>query len=118
MNRPSPGTVLDMGRTLTHKDLIIRLRLHLQGHSTLEIARQAQHHPKGVGAYLKTFDAVLILHLYCVPPTLAVTILGHGISLIHKYHHIISSYLKEPDSMRDHLMSRGVQLPPQVLDTG
>ena len=44
-------------------------------------------------------------------------LLGHGISLIHEYHHMISSYLKDPDSMRDHLISRGVQLLPQVLET-
>jgi hypothetical protein len=112
---PSPGTVLDMGRTLTHKDLIIRL--HLQGLSTLEIARQTHHHPKSVDAYLKTFDAVLILHLYRIPPALAATILGHGLSLIHEYHHIISSYLKDPDDLRDHLTSRGVKLPAQVPET-
>ena len=68
-------------------------------------------------ALLKTFDAVLILHLYRVPPALAATILGHGISLIHEYHHIMSSYLNHPDSMRNHLISRGLQLPPQVLGT-
>ena len=107
--------MLDIGRTLTHKDLIIRL--HLQGHSTPEIARQTHHHPKSVDAYLKTFDAVLILHLYRVPPTLAATILGHGTSLIHEYHHIISSYLKNPETMRDHLISRGVHQPPQILET-
>ena len=45
---PCPGTVLDMGRMLTHKDFIVRL--HLQGLSTLEIARQTHHHPKSVDA--------------------------------------------------------------------
>jgi len=113
---PCPGTVLDMGRMLTHKDLIIRL--HLQGHSTLEIARQTHHHPKSVDAYLKTFDAVLILHLYRIPPQLAATILGHGPSLIDEYHHIMRSYLKDPETMREHLTARGVKLPTQVLQTG
>jgi hypothetical protein len=63
---PCPGTVLDMGRMLTHKRLIVRL--HLQGHTVLEIARATWHHPRSVDAYLKTFDAVLILHLYGLPP--------------------------------------------------
>ena len=105
-----------MGRMLTHKDLIIRL--HLQGHTTLEIARQTHHNPKSVDAYLKTFDAVLILHLYRVPPALAATILGHGANLIDEYHHIMRSYLKDPEVMRDHLTARGVKLPAQALHTG
>jgi hypothetical protein len=113
---PCPGTVLDMGRMLTHKDLIIRL--HLQGHTTLEIARQTHHNPKSVDAYLKTFDAVLILDLYRVPPALAATILGHGASLIDEYHQIMRSYLKDPEVMRDHLIARGVKLPAQVPQTG
>jgi hypothetical protein len=113
---PSPGTVLDMGRMLTHKDMIIRL--HLQGLSTLEIARQTHHNPKSVDAYLKTFDAVLILHLYRVPRALSATILGHGTSLIDEYHHIMRSYLKDPETMRDHLTARGVNIPAQVLQTG
>ena len=33
-------------------------------------------------ALLKTFDAVLILHLYRIPPQLAATILGHGPTLV------------------------------------
>ena len=69
----------------------------------------------GARAYLKTFDAVLILHLYRVPPALATTMLGHGIS--HEDHHIMSAYPNHPDRMRDHLLSRGVQLPPHVLET-
>jgi hypothetical protein len=113
---PCPGTVLDMGRMLTHKDLIIRL--HLQGHTTLEIARQTHHNPKSVDAYLKTFDAVLILHLYRIPPQLAATILGHGLGLIDEYHHIMRSYLKDPEAMREHLTARGVKIPAQALHTG
>jgi hypothetical protein len=58
---PCPGTVLDMGRMLTHKDVIVRR--YLQGLSVLEISRQTQHNPRSVDAYLKSFDAVLILHL-------------------------------------------------------
>jgi len=113
---PCPGTVLDMGRMLTHKDMIIRL--HLQGHTTLEIARQTHHNPKSVDAYLKTFDAVLILHLYRIPPQLAATILGHGLGLIDEYHHIMRSYLKDPETMREHLTARGVTIPAQTLHTG
>ena len=73
-----------MGRMLTHNDLVIRL--HLQGFSTLEIVRQTHDNPKSVDAYLRTYDAVLILHIYRVTPQLVATIPGHGASLIDGYH--------------------------------
>jgi len=59
---PCPGSVLDMGRMMTHKDIIVRL--YLEGMSVLEISRQTYHAPRSVDAYLRAFDAVLILHLY------------------------------------------------------
>ena len=79
---------------------------------------KTHHHPKSVDAYLKTFDAVLILHLYHVPPQLAATIIGHGPSLIDEYHHLMNSYLKDPETMRHHLEARGVTIPAKVLQTG
>lgn len=106
---PSPGTVLDMGRMLTHKNLIVRL--HLQGLSVLEIAHQTYHHPRSVDAYLKAFDSVLILHLYGLPPRLMATILGRGETLIHEYLELIAQHLKDTDTMREHLQQRGVKIP-------
>jgi hypothetical protein len=113
---PCPGTVLDMGRMLTHKDIIIRL--HLQGHSTLEIARQTHHHPKSVDAYLQDFDATLILHLYRIPTRIAASILRKGVSLIEEHLVIINSYLKDPEEMRNHLINRGINIPPLVPHNG
>ncbi len=113
---PYPGTVLNMGKTLTRKDLIVRL--HLQGLTTLEIARKTHHHPQSVDAYLRAFDAVLILTLYGVPTTLAATIMRQGVSLIEEYNLIIRSYLKDPDVMREHLRKRGVETQAKMLHTG
>ena len=105
-----------MGKTLTRKDLIVRL--HLQGLTTLEIARKTHHHPQSVDAYLRAFDAVLILTLYGVPTTLAATIMRQGVSLIEEYNLIIRSYLKDPDVMREHLCKRGVEIQAEMLHTG
>lgn len=113
---PCPGTVLDMGRMLTHKRLIVRL--HLQGHTVLEIARATWHHPRSVDAYLKAFDAVLILHLYRLPPHLIASVLGRGESLIGEYLELIATYLKEPDTMRAHLRQRGIKIPTQISNSG
>jgi hypothetical protein len=113
---PCPGTVLDMGRMLTHKRLIVRL--HLQGHTVLEIARATWHHPRSVDAYLKAFDAVLILHLYGLPQQLIASVLGRGESLIGEYLELIATYLKDPEIMRDHLRQRGIKIPAQISNSG
>jgi hypothetical protein len=113
---PCPGTVLDMGRMLTHKRLIVRL--HLQGHTVLEIARATWHHPRSVDAYLKAFDAVLILYLYGLPPRLIASVLGRGESLIAEYLELIAAYLNDPETMRDHLRQRGVKIPAQISNSG
>lgn len=109
---PCPGTVLDMGRTLTHKDLIVRL--HLQGMSVLEIARHTYHHPRSVDAYLKAFDSVLILHLYGLPPHLMARALGRGETLVYEYLDLIDRHLKDVEAMRDYLRGRGVRLPAEL----
>ncbi len=113
---PCPGTVLDMGRMLTHKRLIVRL--HLQGHTVLEIARATWHHPRSVDAYLKAFDAVLILHLYGLPQRLIASVLGRGESLIGEYLELIAAFLKEPETMRAHLRQRGIKIPAQISNSG
>jgi len=106
---PCPGTILDMGRMLTHKTLIVRL--HLQGHSVLEIARATFHHPRSVDAYLRDFDAVLICHLYGMPPPVIASVIHKGTSLVAEYLELIDKYLKDADIMRAHLRERGVKVP-------
>lgn len=113
---PCPGTVLDMGRMLTHKDLVVRL--HLQGLTVLEIARQTYHNPRSVDAYLKAFDAVLILHLYGVAPSLMARILGRGQYLVNEYLDLISQYLKPPEEMRNYLRNRGIKMPTNLSYSG
>lgn len=113
---PCPGTVLDMGRMLTHKDLVIRL--YLQGLSVLEISRRTNHNPRSVDAYLRAFDSILILYLYGLPLKLMATALGRGEYLIHEYLDLIVKYLKDVNTMRDYLRKRGVPVPVIVLNSG
>jgi hypothetical protein len=113
---PCPGTVLDMGGMLTHKSLIVRL--YLKGMTVLEIARQTYHHPRSIDAYLKTFDAVLILHLYGLPPSLTARVLGRGESLVNEYLELINQYLKDSEEMRDYLRKRGVKIIRKISYNG
>lgn len=110
---PSPGTVLDMGRMLTHKDIIVRL--HLEGLTVLEISRQTYHAPRSVDAYLKVFDSVLILHLYGLPKELMARVLTRGVSLIEEYLQLIRDNLKEVKEIREYLHCRGVKLPMGLM---
>lgn len=110
---PSPGTVLDMGRMLTHKDIIVRL--HLQGLTVLEISGQTYHAPRSVDAYLKVFDSVLILHLYGLPKELIAHVLSRGVSLIKEYLQLIRDNLKEVKEIREYLHCRGVKLPVGLM---
>lgn len=110
---PCPGTVLDMGRMLTHKDIIVRL--HLRGMTVLEISRQTYHAPRSVDAYLKVFDSVLVLHLYGLPLKLIARVLNRGESLIEEYLQLIKGYLKEIEQLRKYLQSRGVKLPEEIM---
>lgn len=109
---PCPGTVLDMGRMLTHKDIIVRL--YLKKMTVLEISRQTYHAPRSVDAYLKVFDSVLILHLYNLPLKLIARVLNRGESLIEEYLQLVKENLKEVREIRIYLQSRGVKLPKDM----
>jgi hypothetical protein len=110
---PCPGTVLDMGRMLTHKDIIVRL--YLKGMTVLEISRQTYHAPRSVDAYLKVFDSVLILHLYNLPLKLISRVLNRGESLIEEYLDLVKENLKEVGEIRIYLQSRGIKLPKETV---
>ncbi len=103
---PTPGTVLDAGRSVTHKHLIVSL--HLQGHSVMEIARKTHHSPRAVDNYIGSFEAVLILNLYGMPPPLMARILKRGMGLVHEYLALIDEFYRERREMREYLLARGV----------
>jgi hypothetical protein len=110
---PCPGSVLDMGRMLTHKEIIVSL--YLRGLTVLEISRQTYHAPRSVDAYLRVFDSVLILHLYGLPLKLMAQVLNRGESLIEEYLQLIKDNLKEVGDLRKYLRSRKVKLPEEVI---
>lgn len=80
---PTPGTILDAGRSMTHKDVIVGL--HLAGYSVREIARKTYHSPRAVDHYIGTFEAVLILKHYGVPPPLMARLLRRGRTLVQEH---------------------------------
>jgi hypothetical protein len=103
---PSPGTILDAGRSITHKDIIVRL--HLQGRTVKEIARITYHSPRAVDNYIGTFEAVLILYLYKMRPELMSRILTRSITLIREYLKLIDELYKDVSEIKQYLIQKGV----------
>ncbi len=95
---PTPGTILDSGRSMTHKDIVIEL--HLQGYTAREIARITYHSPRAVDNYIGTFESVLILDLYHIPKRLMARILRKGISLIEEHLHLARKHFRDEEDMK------------------
>jgi len=104
---PTPGTVLDAGRSMTHKDIIVKL--HLEGYSVREIARITHHSPRAVDNYVGTFEAVLILYLYGMPARLMARLLQKGISLINEYLKLIEVCYQDEKEIKNYLIAQGVK---------
>jgi hypothetical protein len=95
---PIPGTILDAGRSITHKNIVVDL--HLRGYPVREIARMTYHSPRAVDSYIDTFEAVLILHLYRIPSPLMARVLGKGISLIEEHLEIARKHFPDEEHMK------------------
>jgi len=95
---PTPGTILDSGRSITHKEVIINL--YLQGYSVREIAKMTYHSPRAVDNYIGTFESVLILKLYGIPKKLMARILRKGISLIEEHLELTKQHFKNEEEIK------------------
>lgn len=105
---PTPGTVLDAGKSMTHKDIIVNL--YLQGHTVKEIARITHHSPRAVDNYVGTFEAVLILHLFGLPPPLMARALRKGLTLIREYLKLVNEAYESKEEIRTYLRLKGVKI--------
>jgi hypothetical protein len=104
---PTPGTVLDAGRSMTHKDIVIEL--HLQGYTVKQIARMTYHSPRAVDNYIGTFESVLILDLYHIPKRLMARILKKGISLIEEHLNIARNHFRDEEDRKRLLAWKGAR---------
>jgi hypothetical protein len=103
---PAPGTILDAGRSITHKDIVIGL--HLQGHTVRDIARMTYHSPRAVDNYIGTFESVLILDLYHIPKRLMARILKKGISLIEEHLQLARKHFRNEEDRKRLLAWKGM----------
>jgi hypothetical protein len=105
---PTAGTVLDMGRTLTHKALVVEMAL--EGMITQEIARRIYHTPEAVDNYLRLFDRVLLLCYYQVPIPAMPRITGHSKGLLDEHLALVNKHFPSKEAMESYLGNRGVKL--------
>jgi hypothetical protein len=105
---PTPGTVLDAGRSITHKEVVVSL--HLQGYTVKEIARITHHSPGAVDNYVGTFEAVLILYLFGVSPELMARLLRKGVTLIKEHLELIKEFYQDQQEIRKYLVAKGVRI--------
>jgi len=105
---PTAGTVLDMGRTLTHKKLVIEMSLN--GMTTNEIANHVFHSAQSVDAYLKTFDKLLVLRYYRMPYSAIMRVLGHSRKLIEEHMAIADKHFPTEEELASYLEGRGIAL--------
>jgi hypothetical protein len=104
---PTPGTILDAGRSLTHKEVVVYL--YLQGYSVMEIAKMTYHSPRAVDNYIGTFDAVLILYLYGLPTALMASVLKRGEGLIREHLELATRFLQDRQQIVNHLKTKGMR---------
>jgi hypothetical protein len=105
---PTPGTILDAGRSLTHKDIVINL--HLQGHTVKEIAKITYHSPRAVDNYIGVFEAVLILYLYNIPIQLMARVLRKGVTLVEEHLRLVKLFMKSREEILYHLDNKGIKI--------
>jgi hypothetical protein len=105
---PTAGTVLDMGRTLTHKKIVVEMSL--AGLSTQQIAQKIFHTPEAVDQYLRLFDRVLVLYHYHLPINLIRQVTGHSLALIKEHLALVDKHFPTKQDLIDYLSNRGVEL--------
>ena len=105
---PTAGTILDMGRTLTHKTIVVEMSL--EGLSTQQIARRIFHTPEAVDNYLRLFDRVLVIRYFRMPPHLMRQVTGHSLALINEHLALVEKHFPSEKELVDYLTNRGVEL--------
>lgn len=80
---PYRGTIHDLGRTLTHKRIIVSL--YLQNVPTPDIARRTSHSEEACDRYIKSFKKVQMLADKNMKPLEISRLLGMSESLVNEY---------------------------------
>jgi len=80
---PSRGTIMDIGRGVTHRIEIIRL--YIQGYTEPQIVKRTHHAYESVASYVRNFTRVMLLVDRGLPPNHIRKILRMSLRLVNEY---------------------------------
>ncbi len=103
---PTAGTVLDMGRTLTHKRVIVEL--FLDGKTTSDIAHRVFHSEVSVDNYISVFTGILLLHYHGVPLPAMMRSTGRSRSLLKEHLALADKHFPTQEALAEYLNEQGV----------
>ena len=76
----------------------------------IPLCRKQYHSPIAVDNYIGTFESVLVLKLYDMPPFLMARLLRRGVSLIEEHLNLIERLNIDERDLKEYLLKRGVSL--------
>lgn len=91
---PRRGTIHDLGRSLTHKRIIIE-KLVFEGKKVEEVCRETNHSPQAVLRYITNFKQVLLCRRKKFDTLEIAFAVGMSIGLVEEYNDLIDDYKKE-----------------------
>ncbi|MFW6270705.1 MAG: DUF1670 domain-containing protein [Bacillota bacterium] len=106
---PTAGTILDVGRCITHKKEAVELAL--AGYNTKKVARKLFHTTEAIDRYLDQFEKVALLNLkYEVPDFTIAYTLNCSESLVKEYLDIVKEHehqLPDVETLEQRLKENG-----------
>lgn len=85
---PRRGVIHDVGRTLTHKRIIVR-KLFLEGKKVEDVCRETCHSPEAVHRYIMNFKQVLLCYRKGLDIEQTAFAIHMSPSLVREYHALI-----------------------------
>jgi hypothetical protein len=80
---PTRGTIIDIGRGVTHRAQIVGL--YVEGYTETQIVRRTHHSYDAVASYIEEFCRVMLLCDRGLPPGHIRKVLGRSLKLINEY---------------------------------
>jgi hypothetical protein len=77
------GTIMDIGRGVTHRAQIVRL--YVEGYTEPQIVRRTHHSYEAVASYIQEFCRVMLLVDRGLPPSHIRKLLGKSLKLVNEY---------------------------------
>jgi hypothetical protein len=96
---PRRGTIHDMGRTLTHKRIIIH-KLFVEQQTVQQVAQDTNHSFEAIQIYIGTFRQVVLCRTKGMTLEETAFAIKRTVSLVKEYHEIIEQYGEQSEVLK------------------